>query len=267
MSDHFSGPRAIADPAADIADLYVFPSPERPGRLVLVMTVFPAAMPCALFSDAVAYRFRLRPVTLTDTGARPVFEVGQTQHYGIDVRGGTGTFGYYISANHTDDEGFSRNMFHEQTALRVNANAEVMDNLRLSSGLGYVRGLDGKPNDIGSFAIGFFEQIYFGTPFNRNDPKRRGFLQSTPEETAEIEKIPEDVRHLALHEGHLVEVSALDRRHIAPELGALTLSGTEEQLRERLKQLEAAGLTEILYQPCGPDIPRELEAFAEAARS
>jgi 5,10-methylenetetrahydromethanopterin reductase len=84
---------------------------------------------------------------------------------------------------------------------------------------------------------------------------------------AEVEKIPEDVRHLAVHEGHLVEVSALDRRHIAPELGALTLSGTEEQLRERLKQLEAAGLTEILYQPCGPDIPRELEAFAEMARS
>jgi hypothetical protein len=80
MSDHFSGPRAIADPAADIADLYVFPSPERPGRLVLVMTVFPAAMPGALFSDAVAYRFRLRPVTLTDTGARPVFEVGQTEY-------------------------------------------------------------------------------------------------------------------------------------------------------------------------------------------
>ncbi|MCK6627150.1 MAG: DUF4331 domain-containing protein [Anaerolineae bacterium] len=79
MSDHFSGPRAIADPAADIADLYVFPSPERPGCLVLVLTVFPAAMPGALFSDAVAYRFRLRPVTATTVGARPTFEVDQTE--------------------------------------------------------------------------------------------------------------------------------------------------------------------------------------------
>ena len=79
MSDHFSGPRAIADPAADIADLYVFPSPERPGHLVLVLTVFPAAAPGALFSDAVAYRFRLRPVTVTPAGARPLFEVGQTE--------------------------------------------------------------------------------------------------------------------------------------------------------------------------------------------
>jgi len=80
MSDHFSGPRAIADPAADIADLYVFPSPERPGYLVLVMTVFPAAVPGALFSDAVLYRFRLRPVTVANAGARPGFEVSQTEY-------------------------------------------------------------------------------------------------------------------------------------------------------------------------------------------
>jgi hypothetical protein len=80
MADHFSGPRAIADPAADIADLFVFPSPERPGRLVLVLNVFPAAAPGALFSDAVAYRFRLRPVTLATSGGRPAFEVGQEEY-------------------------------------------------------------------------------------------------------------------------------------------------------------------------------------------
>ncbi|MBE7468952.1 MAG: hypothetical protein DPW09_03395 [Anaerolineae bacterium] len=80
MSDHFSGPRAITDPAADIADLYVFPSPERPDCLVLVLTVFPAAMPGALFSDAVAYRFRLRPATLRPAGSGPLFEVAQTEY-------------------------------------------------------------------------------------------------------------------------------------------------------------------------------------------
>src|SRR5512134_71949 len=41
---------------------------------------------------------------------------------------------------------------------------------------------------------------------------------------AELEKLPADERHLAVHEGHMVEVSALDRPHIAPELGALTFS-------------------------------------------
>ena len=37
MSDHISGPRALADPIADITDVYAFPSPEHPGHLVLVM--------------------------------------------------------------------------------------------------------------------------------------------------------------------------------------------------------------------------------------
>jgi len=46
MADHFSGPRAISDPASDVADVYTFPSPERPGHLVLVMDVFPAACAC-----------------------------------------------------------------------------------------------------------------------------------------------------------------------------------------------------------------------------
>jgi len=42
MTDHNSSPRAVAEPAIDIADFYVFPSPSRPGQLVLVMSVFPA---------------------------------------------------------------------------------------------------------------------------------------------------------------------------------------------------------------------------------
>ena len=82
---------------------------------------------------------------------------------------------------------------------------------------------------------------------------------------AELEKLPADERHLAVHEGHMVEVSALDRPHIASSLGALTFSGTEAQLRERIAQLEAEGLTELVYQPLGPDIPAELDAFAKMA--
>jgi 5,10-methylenetetrahydromethanopterin reductase len=82
---------------------------------------------------------------------------------------------------------------------------------------------------------------------------------------AALERIPADERHLAVHAGHMVEVSALDRPHIAPELGALTFSGTETQLRERIAQLGADGLTELVYQPLGPDVPGELDAFAKLA--
>jgi hypothetical protein len=84
MADHFSGPRALADPASDIADVYAFPSPERPGDLVLVLDVFPAAPATALFSDALTHRFRLRPVTATTTGGTPAFVAG-VDEYTLDV--------------------------------------------------------------------------------------------------------------------------------------------------------------------------------------
>jgi hypothetical protein len=74
MSDHFSGPRALAGPAGDICDIYAFPSPERPGQLVLAMTVQPLAGPDAFFSDAIVYRFRLRPLTIE--ADRPAFSFG-----------------------------------------------------------------------------------------------------------------------------------------------------------------------------------------------
>jgi hypothetical protein len=64
MSDHFSGPRALAGPAGDICDVYAFPSPERPGHLVLAMTVLPGATEDSSFSDAIVYRFRLRPLAI-----------------------------------------------------------------------------------------------------------------------------------------------------------------------------------------------------------
>ncbi|WP_327099338.1 DUF4331 domain-containing protein [Nocardia vinacea] len=79
MSDHNSGPRALADPVVDITDVYAFPSPEQPGFLVLALNVFPNAEPAAQFSDAVDYRFRLRPVTIP-RGTTPAFVVGEKEY-------------------------------------------------------------------------------------------------------------------------------------------------------------------------------------------
>src|SRR5437773_6178975 len=74
MSDHISGPRAIADPVTDITDVFAFPSPESPRHLVLIMNVFPYAGPSACFSDAVTYRFRVRSVSIASN--RRAFAVG-----------------------------------------------------------------------------------------------------------------------------------------------------------------------------------------------
>ncbi len=78
MSDHISGPRALADPIADITDVYAFPSPEHPGHLVLVMNTLPFAKPTDAFSDGLIYRFRLRP--LSPGAATPLpFVVGRPE--------------------------------------------------------------------------------------------------------------------------------------------------------------------------------------------
>jgi hypothetical protein len=69
MSDHFSGPAVMGDPAVDLTDFYAFPSPERPGNLVLIMDAFPLATSQSFFSDVVTYRFRLRPLTLSGGNA------------------------------------------------------------------------------------------------------------------------------------------------------------------------------------------------------
>ncbi|MEU3517064.1 DUF4331 family protein [Streptomyces sp. NPDC006654] len=78
MADHFSGPRILFDPASDVADVSAFPSPDHPGCLVLVLDVFPAAAPTALFSDAITYRFRVRPVA--PAADRAAFTVGDTEY-------------------------------------------------------------------------------------------------------------------------------------------------------------------------------------------
>jgi hypothetical protein len=80
VSDHISGPRALAEPIADITDVYSFPSPERPGHLVLVLNTLPFAPPDAPLSDGVVYRFRLRPLDVREPSEyRAPFAVGDEE--------------------------------------------------------------------------------------------------------------------------------------------------------------------------------------------
>ncbi len=46
--------------------------------------------------------------------------------------------------------------------------------------------------------------------------------------------------------------------------GSLWRSGTRDQVRRRVDDLAAHGVTEIVFQPCGPDTRAELERFREA---
>jgi 5,10-methylenetetrahydromethanopterin reductase len=81
-----------------------------------------------------------------------------------------------------------------------------------------------------------------------------------------IEEIPAETRHLALHELHLVGISERDRPLLRGDLlKSLTWTGTSAELRERLDRAVGEGVTEIVYGPMGPDVPREVTAFARMA--
>ncbi len=83
---------------------------------------------------------------------------------------------------------------------------------------------------------------------------------------AAIEAFPERARHLHTHEGHHTFLNQVDRRVMNGDfIRRFTYTDEAPVLRERFDALAARGVTEIAYHPAGPDIPRELTAFARMA--
>lgn len=80
----------------------------------------------------------------------------------------------------------------------------------------------------------------------------------------EIEKFPANVRHLYVHEGHLAEMTPRDRKAFTPLLAGTTFSGTPAELRHKAKELEAKGVSELVYWPLGPDVAGELARMRDA---
>ena len=73
-------------------------------------------------------------------------------------------------------------------------------------------------------------------------------------------------RHLHTHRGHLTFPNAIDRQVLTGDIvQRYTLTDEAAALRRRIDELAARGVTELAYQPAGPDIPRELTAFARMA--
>jgi 5,10-methylenetetrahydromethanopterin reductase len=81
---------------------------------------------------------------------------------------------------------------------------------------------------------------------------------------------PVDQRHLVVHQGHLSQLTERDRGVVTaagPAILEPGWTGETASIAARFDQAGAAGVTEIVYVPAGPDIPGELEAFAGAAES
>jgi 5,10-methylenetetrahydromethanopterin reductase len=86
-----------------------------------------------------------------------------------------------------------------------------------------------------------------------------------------INQTPPQDRHLAVHDQHLIALNRADTAAWAAgswkAVTATTLTGTARDVGRRVRELAAQHITEIIYQPTGPDIPGELEAFHAAART
>lgn len=94
------------------------------------------------------------------------------------------------------------------------------------------------------------------------DPALLDGMDGGPEWRAAVEAFPETERHLHTHEQHFVGMTDRDRASVTGELiGLTTWTGTRDQLRARLAETEAGGVSEFMYAPMGSDLPRELEAF------
>jgi 5,10-methylenetetrahydromethanopterin reductase len=116
-------------------------------------------------------------------------------------------------------------------------------------------------------AAGHGLAVAYHATFERGGPDAvRGFPGGEAWLSA-IESLPAADRHLATHEGHLVHLTDRDRAAVtegAELLGPFTLTGTPAALRNRVAELAAGGVTEVVYQPAGADIPGELERFFAA---
>ncbi len=83
-----------------------------------------------------------------------------------------------------------------------------------------------------------------------------------------VRAVPERERHLAVHDGHCLRLNHADDAAWSAGLHAglrrFTVSGSAEEVRQKVDAYAAKGVTEIVYQPVG-DVRRELERFAASA--
>ena len=83
---------------------------------------------------------------------------------------------------------------------------------------------------------------------------------------ADLEALaPPDGRHLLAFEGHVTHLADRDRPLLEhADLEAMV--GDAASIRRKLQRLGEAGFCEVMYTPSGPDVARELRAFAAARR-
>ncbi|WP_416970789.1 LLM class flavin-dependent oxidoreductase [Streptomyces sp. 4F14] len=73
----------------------------------------------------------------------------------------------------------------------------------------------------------------------------------------------DDERHLLTFEGHVTHLTDRDRP-LLEHIDTRTMVGDTASVGRKLARLGGLGFQEVIYTPTGPDVPRELRAFARA---
>lgn len=172
--------------------------------------------------------------------------------------GADGPRGYAVAAEHGDG------VF----AAGIPPTADGLPGWRALLGFGTVLGEGEQLSDERVVsAAGHALAVVFHASYERGGPEAVDRLPGGRTWRQAVEEVPHERRHLAIHEDHLVAVTARDRPAVMEGIGLLpaaSLTGTASEVRSKVEQLAAAGVTEIAYQPAGADIPGELERFARA---
>jgi 5,10-methylenetetrahydromethanopterin reductase len=110
---------------------------------------------------------------------------------------------------------------------------------------------------IGPWRVVSWHTAYSGGGAEAVDAKPGGHAWRTALETL----APEGERHLLTFEGHVTHLPDRDRE-LLEHIDVNTMVGKAPGVRRQLARLADAGFHEIIYTPSGPDVARELRAFA-----
>ena len=103
-----------------------------------------------------------------------------------------------------------------------------------------------------------YRALYHGS-YELDGPEAVDALPGGHEWRASVEAVGEDVRHLEIHRGHLTYLNEHDEAAWAAGswqlLGEFTLTGSRDEIRGRIDELERQGVTELAYQPRRAGLP------------
>jgi 5,10-methylenetetrahydromethanopterin reductase len=114
-------------------------------------------------------------------------------------------------------------------------------------------------------AIGPWRVVRWHAAYSRDGAAASDSMPGGPEWRAQLESLaPDGERHLLAFEGHVTHLAARDDA-LLEHIDTQTMVGNRETIGRSLVGIAESGYCEVMYTPSGPDVARELRAFAEAA--